>query len=68
VTFWILLAWGWVTGDLGVTGRVAFVGLWCAGLFLLPYVPNGGALFAPYVAVLDIVLVFLLFKGDVRIT
>jgi hypothetical protein len=34
----------------------------------LPYASYGAALFSPYVATLDIVLVFLVFKGDVKLT
>jgi hypothetical protein len=68
VTFWILMAWGWATGSLEPRPRWLFVALWLAGLFGLPYFPNGAALFAPYVAVLDIALVFIIFKGDVTVT
>lgn len=68
VTFWVLIAWGWVTSELGVISRVVFLALWCAGFFGLPYVPNGEWFFLSYVAILDIALVFVLFKGDLRIT
>jgi hypothetical protein len=42
--------------------------LWLAGCFGLPYLPDGAAMFPPFVAVLDIALVFIIFKGDVRLT
>jgi hypothetical protein len=53
---------------MGVRGVVVFLALWAAGLYGLPYLPNGAALFSSFVAVLDIGLVFLIFKGDVRLT
>jgi hypothetical protein len=43
-----------------------FLLLWLAGLIGLPYVPYGDALFSPFVGVLDIALVFVASKGDVR--
>jgi hypothetical protein len=50
-----------------VRGVAVFVVLWLAGLFGLPYLPLGASMFSSFVAVLDIVLVFLIFKGDVGI-
>lgn len=47
---------------------VVFLGFWGLGYVGLPRVGIvGGLLFTPSVAVLDLVLVFLLFKGDVRL-
>ena len=54
--------------ELGVKGIAVFVALWVAGLYGLPYVPSVEAMFSSFVAVLDIALVFLIFKGDVRLT
>ena len=65
--FWILLAAGWVRGDLHAKGTILFVFLWLAGIFSLRSMVYG-LLVAPYVAVLDIALVFVVFKGDVRLT
>jgi hypothetical protein len=62
VTFIVLLVVGWE--DLGVKRRVIFVALWLAGWKGLRYFPYGELLFSPYVALLDIVLVLLIFKGD----
>jgi len=67
VTFWPLLAYGWFREDLGPVGAAVFLALWAAGFFGLPYLAPGIALFPSYVAVLDVVLVFLVFKGDVRL-
>jgi len=70
LAFWGLLAFGLLTGTLTVVGAVALLVLWIAGAAALPYVPYAPAraMFPSYVAVLDIALVFLIFKGDVRLT
>lgn len=67
VAFWILLGYGWLWQDVRGPGVVVFLALWASGLWGLPFFPYGAALFSSYVAVLDIVLVFLIFKGDVRL-
>jgi hypothetical protein len=64
--FWILLVWGWFAGELRLRGAILILGVWVAamtGLLSVPYVP-----FASWVAVLDIVLVFIVAKGDIRLT
>jgi hypothetical protein len=66
--FWLLLAIGLLRGELGSRGSALFVLLWMLGLFGLPHVPYGASLFSPYVAILDIGLVFVIFRGDVRLT
>jgi hypothetical protein len=48
--------------------RAGFLLLWLVGLFGLPYLPFDGSLSTSFVAVLDITLVFIIFKGDVRLT
>ena len=68
VSFWTLIAWGWYTRELGPKGVMAFLLLWTAGLFGLPYAPYGAALFPPYVAFLDVALVLTIFKGDVPVS
>lgn len=68
VTFWVLIAWGWLTEELGTIRSLVFVALWFAGYFGLQSAPAGGSWFLSYVAVLDIMLVFALFRGDIRIT
>jgi hypothetical protein len=65
--FWLLLAVGCLRGDLGLKSASVFVGLWLAGFVGLRWVLFG-LLFAPYVAMLDIALVFAVFRGDVRLT
>jgi hypothetical protein len=68
VTFWLLLGCGWFWDELGLRGVGIFLVLWLAGLFVLPLTPVGGALFPSFVAILDVALVFLIFKGDLTLT
>ena len=67
IVFWVLLVYGWAWGELGLRGGAMFLLLWAAGMFALQWVPYAG-LFPSYIAILDIALVFLIFKGDVRLT
>ena len=66
--FWGCLTLGYVCDELSVGRSTVFLFLWLAGLLGLSYAPYGSALFSPYVAVLDIALVFLVVKGDVKLT
>ena len=65
-----LLVYGWAWGALASTRVAAFLLLWLAGRVGLPYVPYepAHAMFSSFVAVLDVALVFMIFKGDVRLT
>ena len=65
--FWVLLLLGWLRKAFSLRGALRFVAFWLAGWFALRTVLDGG-LFTPYVAVLDIGLVFVVFNGDVRLT
>ena len=65
--FWALLAIGWFIDELGPRAIAVFLVLWMGGYLGLPHLPNGAALFAPFVAALDIALAFAVFKGDVII-
>jgi hypothetical protein len=65
VVFWVVLVVGWIFGALGPRLSVLFVGLWLAafaGVLRAPYVPS-----ASLIAILDIALVLIVFKGDVRL-
>ena len=68
VAFWTLLVIGAWSEDLGRRTLGLFLVLWLAGMFGLPHVSFGAGLSTPFVAVLDIALVFLVFKGDIRLT
>jgi hypothetical protein len=63
--FWVLLVRGWLGGELGTTAASVFLALWLALAVAsqLPYLP-----FASVVALLDVVLVLIVFKGDVKLT
>ena len=67
VAFWFLLAYGRFWDEVTPRGATILAALWLTGWFALPFVPYGAALFPSYVAVLDIVLVWIIFKGDVRL-
>jgi hypothetical protein len=64
--FWVLLIVGWVRGELHVRSTAVFIALWLVGRIAAGFVLYG-LLFTPYVAILDIALVFAIFKGDVRL-
>ena len=69
LAFWVLLVLGLGYRELRKRGGALFVALWVAGYVGLPRLSWFGGLFVTsYVAVLDIVLVFIVFKGDVRLT
>ena len=67
VAFWVLLIVGFVSDELDRRLAVIFVLVWALGRFGLPHVPHGDILFTSYIAVVDVVLVFVVFKGDVRL-
>ena len=67
--FWVLLILGVFVGELSRRTVVIIVALWALGYFGLARVPTyGGVFVAPYTALLDIALVWLVFKGDPRLT
>jgi hypothetical protein len=67
--FWVLLALGVFYGELSRRSIVTFVALWTVGYFGLPRLSADSGLFVPpYIAVLDIALVWIVFKGDLRLT
>jgi hypothetical protein len=66
--FWILLPYGYAVGELSPKRVVLFLIFWICGRIGLAWLPAPApALFSPYVAILDIALVFLIFHGDVRL-
>ena len=67
--FVVLLVLGVLVGELSRRAVVSIVVLWALGYFGLSRVPTyGGPFVAPYTALLDIALVWLVFKNDVRLT
>jgi hypothetical protein len=69
LAFWILLVLGIVGGQLSRTKVVLFVVFWLFGSLGLPRLAWwASSLVISWIAVLDIVLVFIVCKGDVRLT
>lgn len=66
--FWVTLGIGWFTEELGTRAAVIFLILWATGYALAAWVPQGDYLFPSFVAVLDVVLLLMVLKGDIRIT
>ena len=62
------LPYGWFFEEIGPRGLVVFLTLWLAGYFGLPLIPFAALVFPSWVAILDIALVFIIFKGDVRLS
>ena len=67
IAFWILLGRGYVSDEIGLRGVAIAIALWGVGYFILPHVRYAPP-FATYIAIVDIALVFAIFKGDVRLT
>ena len=65
--FWLLLVWSWVFDEMGHLWRAVFVVLWVASNVALR-TWNASELFPSIVAVLDVILVLIVFKADVRLT
>ena len=68
IAFWALILLGVGSGELRIKIAAVFVILWVAAYAGLPFVSFGGLFLTPCVAVLDVVLVFLILKGDVRLS
>ena len=69
LAFIILLPVGWARGYVGLKSTIVFLALVTAAYVAFPRVTSyGDGLITSGLAVLDIALVFIVFKGDVRIT
>jgi hypothetical protein len=66
LTFIALIAVGVASGELGVRGLLVTLLVCVLARVGLGYVPNGDALFPSAVAVVDVALVLVIVKGDVR--
>ncbi len=66
LALWVRLIVGW--DDLRGAGATVLLLLWVAGFVGRQFVPLGPLLFAPYVAILAVGLVFTVFKGDIRVS
>lgn len=69
LAFWVLIVQAIGSGALSKKAAAGFMACWLGGYIGLPRISWWtGPLVTSWVAVLDIVLVFIVFKGDVRIT
>lgn len=69
IAFWVLIVLGVSYGALSKRAAAIFIVCWLAGYAGLPRLAYWtGSLVTSWVAVLDIVLVLIVFKGDVRLT
>jgi hypothetical protein len=67
MAFFCLLLIGWFSGELSRRATTVMVGLWVAGYVAATLFTPLDLLMTSYVAILDIVLVLLIFKGDVQL-
>jgi hypothetical protein len=67
IGFWVLIVYGWAFDELHAPAITVFLLLWSFARFGLPFFGAGG-FFITCVAILDIALVFIIFKGDVPLT
>jgi hypothetical protein len=69
VAFWVLLGLGVGCEAMSKRSAAIFLVLWLAGYVGLPRLLSLGAgLVTPCTAMLDIALVFVVFRGDVRLS
>ena len=65
--FLCLMLIGWFSGELSRRAATVMVGLWVAGYVATLLIAPLDLLMTSYVAVLDIILVLVIFKGDVQL-
>ena len=65
IAFWGVLFIG--AREMGLRRTGFFAVLWIIGYLGSTWITSGPAVFASYVAVLDIVLILVVFKGDIRL-
>jgi hypothetical protein len=69
LAFWVLLVLGIARGSFTKFGAAVFILLWLAGYIGLPRIAWWTAPFVTsWVAALDIALVFIVYRGDVKLS
>jgi len=68
VAFFVLIAAGLWLGELGAIGSLVLVAIWIAALTLCILLGLPGAVFTVVGVVLDIVLILMIFGGDIRLS
>ena len=66
VAFLVLVVYGLISGELGWRGLVGALLACVLARAALSYVPNGDGMFVSAVAVVDVALVLVILKGDLR--
>jgi hypothetical protein len=67
IAFLLLAVYGLMSGELGLRGLAAALIACVLARVLLSYIPNGGGMYVSFVAAVDIALVLVMFRGDVRL-
>ena len=65
IVFWAVLFIGWVTDELSPRESVLFAVVWIAAYVASAHLPQGDYQFSSFVALLDVVLVLLVFRGNI---
>lgn len=64
--FWALLVCGWFVGEVRARATAVFLTLWIAGYAYCQVFPRARDLFAPFVAILAIALVFKIYDAELQ--
>ena len=67
LVFWAVIGAGWWLYELSYRQIAIFVALWIVAITFVPTLPAGGLWMTAVVAIMDVVLILMVFKGDVRI-
>jgi len=67
IAFFVLLIAGVWMSELSIKQALIFVGVWAIGLGILNFFGLQGGLFVGLEVLLDIILIMMLFGGDIRI-
>ena len=67
ILFFVLMVAGWYLGRLRSPQIVTLLAVWLAGLLAAGLLALEPPLFTAYVALVDVVLILVIFRGDVRI-
>jgi hypothetical protein len=68
IAFLALLVWGATAGELRPKAITVFLLLGIGAWIGLPYLPGGSDFVTSALALIEIALVFAVFKGDIRLT
>lgn len=67
VVFFALLVAGWWLGELSNRRIGTFFGIWLAVILVTAWLPYGGLWMTAIIAIMDIVLILMIFKRDIPI-